>query len=204
MRPLRAYAFAAAAFALQIALSSAAFAQEAVDPVKALAAPPARELPLKPSPEFAQFPRYVGTLGERQIVMRLAPKSDDPTGVHGEYQFTDTGEVILIAGDRAGSTLEAEESSDGTHITGNWVGTFADDGSLSGDRMEVDDSDPVAFELKPLAAGLPLPVASVAASKAATNAEQAAPAPAVALPSATPAGKGGQPVGGVSNLRTGE
>lgn len=188
MRPVRACAFAVVACALYLVVSPSAFAQDAVDPVKELAAPPAISLPLKPSPEFAQFPRFVGMLGKRQIVMRLGKKTDDATGVHGEYQFTDTGEVILIAGDRAGSTLEAEESSDGTHITGNWVGTFADDGSLSGERMEVDDSNPVAFDLKPLAAGQPLPAAS-AAPKAVQPASAA---------------KGGQPVNGVGNLTTGE
>jgi hypothetical protein len=191
MWPVRVCALAVVACTLHVAMSTPAFAQDAVDPVKELAAPPAISLPLKPNPEFAQFPRYVGMLGKRQIVMRLGPQSDDATGVHGEYQFTDTGEVILIAGDRAGSTLEAEESNDGTHITGNWVGTFADDGSLSGDRMEVDDSNPVAFALKPLAAGQPLPAASVASD-----------APKAVQPAS--AGKGGQPVNGVGNLTTGE
>nr|WP_322009985.1 hypothetical protein [Paraburkholderia sp. J12] len=183
-------ALAVAAFALTLPLS--ARAQNAVDPVKELAAPPSIQLPLKPNPEFAQFPRYVGMLGKRQIVMRLGPKTDDPTGVHGEYQFTDTGEVILIAGDREGTTLEGEESNDGTHITGNWVGTFSPDGTVSGERMEVDDSNPVDFELKPLAAGQPVPAPTAAA---------AAPADSGAASSA-PAGA--QPVGGVSNLTTGQ
>jgi hypothetical protein len=104
-------------------LSTPAHAES--DAVKELAAPPPIELPLKPGREFAKFPRYVGMLGNRQIVLRLGPKSDDPSGVHGEYQFTDNGAVILIAGDRDGDTLEVEESNDGTHITGNWVGKFA-------------------------------------------------------------------------------
>lgn len=188
-RAARACALAAMAFALPLA----AFAQDAVDPVKELAAPPSIQLPLKPSPEFAQFPRYVGMLGKRQIVMRLGPKTDDPTGVHGEYQFTDTGEVILIAGDHEGGTLEAEESNDGTHITGNWVGTFAADGTLTGERMEVDDSHPVDFDLKPLAAGLPVP----APSAPATPADGAAAAPAAST-------RGGQAVNGVNNLTIGE
>lgn len=143
---------------------------------------------LKPNPAFASLPQYVGTLGKRPIVMRLGAKTDDPddkSGVHGEYQFTDTGEVILIAGDRTGSTLEGEESNDGTHITGNWVGTFAADGSISGDRMEVDDSNPQPFDLKPLAAG--------ASAPAVTGAHGAASAP-----------QGGHAVNGVGNLVTGE
>jgi hypothetical protein len=165
------------------------------DAVKQLAAPPPIELPLKPSPEFAKFPRYVGMLGKRQIVLRLGAKSDDPSGVHGEYQYTDSGEVILIAGDRADSTLEVEESNDGTHITGNWVGKVAADGTLEGERMNVDDSDPQPFDLRPLAAGAPVPPPTPAAA-------QAAPAPASSA--APAAAASGNAVGGVSNLRTGD
>jgi hypothetical protein len=169
------------------------------DAVKELAAPPPIQLPLKPSPEFAKFPRYAGMLGSRQIVLKLGPKSDDPSGVHGEYQFTDTGAVILIAGDRDGDTLEVEESNDGTHITGNWVGKFAADGSVTGDRMNVDDSDPQPFDLKPLTAGQAVPPASAA--------NKAAPQPfagAATAPAASAAAAGGHAVGGVSNLQTGE
>nr|WP_306299382.1 hypothetical protein [Paraburkholderia caledonica] len=172
-------------------------------------APPI-QLPLKPSPEFARFPRYSGMLGSRQIVLRLGPKTDDPSGVHGEYQFTDTGEVILIAGDRDGDTLEVEESNDGTHITGNWVGKFAADGSVAGDRMNVDDSNPQPFNLKPLAAGQAVPAAAAApkdgktaAGGAASATRSDAAAPAAAAPPAAPTGAG-RPVGGVSNLQTGE
>jgi hypothetical protein len=172
------------------------------DAVKELAAPAPIQLPLKPSAEFAKFPRYAGMLGSRQIVLKLGPKSDDPAGVHGEYQYTDNGEVILIAGDRDGDTLEVEESNDGTHITGNWVGKFAADGSVAGDRMNVDDSDPQPFDLKPLAAGQAVPppgAPASAANKAATQPAaggSTAPAPATAA--------GGHAVGGVSNLQTGE
>jgi hypothetical protein len=165
------------------------------DAVKELAAPPPIQLPLKPSPEFAKFPRYAGMLGARQIVLRLGPKTDDPSGVHGEYQYTDTGEVILIAGDRDGDTLEVEESNDGTHITGNWVGKFAADGSVAGDRMNVDDSGPQPFDLRPLAAGQPVPAAAAAA------AQQATPG---AAPMLAPAASGAHTVNGVSNLSIGE
>ena len=167
------------------------------DAVKELAAPPPIQLPLKPSPEFAKFPRYAGMLGSRQIVLRLGAKTDDPAGVHGEYQYTDTGEVILIAGDRDGDTLEVEESNDGTHITGNWVGKFAADGSVAGDRMNVDDSDPQPFDLKPLAAGQPVPAASAGAGAAVAPHASSAATPAAAT-------NGAHAVGGVSNLQTGE
>lgn len=173
------------------------------DPVKELAAPPPLQLPLKPNPAYAQFPRYTGTLGNRQIVLRLgAQAGDDPEGVHGEYQYADTGEVILVAGDHYGSTLEIEESNDGTHIIGNWVGTFAADGSVSGDRMNVDDSHPQPFDLKPIAAGQGAPAAAQSpAVPAPPTATQ--PPPAASSAPAAPS-KGSQPVGGVNNLTTGD
>jgi hypothetical protein len=182
-----------------LALPSQAWAQSAA--VKELAAPPPIQLPLKPSSEFAKFPRYTGTLGTRPIVLRLGRKTDDPSGVHGEYQYTDTGEVILIAGDRVEDTLEVEESNDGTHITGNWVGKFAADGSLQGDRMNVDDSDPQPFDLKPLAAG-----ATGAGAAPAAGVTKAAPTPqSPTANGAAPApAAGGHAVGGVSNLQTGD
>jgi hypothetical protein len=181
-------------------MAPAAHAQS--NAVKELAAPPPIQLPLKPSAEFAKFPRYAGMLGARQIVLRLGPKTDDPSGVHGEYQFTDNGEVILIAGDRTDDTLEVEESNDGTHITGNWVGKFAADGTLTGERMNVDDSNPQEFDLRPLAAGAAIPPPTAPAAPAA-----AAPAaPTATTPSQQQSGAqtGGQAVNGVSNLRTGE
>jgi hypothetical protein len=172
------------------------------DAVKELAAPPPIQLPLKPSPEFAKFPRLVGTLGSRQIVLRLGPKTDDPSGVHGEYQYTDTGEVILIAGDRDGDTLEVEESNDGTHITGNWVGKFAADGSVAGDRMNVDDSDPQPFDLRPLAAGRPVPAAAAQTAPPAAGGAAATPAAPAAPAAAAPSGA--HTVNGVNNLSTGD
>ncbi|GJH31556.1 hypothetical protein CBA19CS91_02385 [Paraburkholderia hospita] len=184
---------AATALAVAAAMPVATHAES--DAVKELAAPPPIQLPLKPSPEFAKFPQYAGTLGQRQIVLRLGAKTDDPSGVHGEYQFADTGEVILIAGDRDGDTLEVEESNDGTHITGNWVGKFAADGSIEGERMNVDDSNPLEFSLRPLAAGQKAPSAApVQAQKPAQ------------LPTQQPAQPrtGGQPVNGVNNLTIGE
>ncbi len=181
-------------------LATPAHAQS--DPVKELAAPAPIQLPLKPGAEFAKFPRYAGTLGARQIVLRLGPKTDDPSGVHGEYQFTDTGEVILIAGDRDGDTLEVEESNDGTHITGNWVGKFAADRSLAGDRMNVDDTNPQPFDLRPLAAGQAAP--AVGSKPATAQTPGTAAANQAVTPSAPAQTGGGHPVGGVSNVTTGE
>jgi hypothetical protein len=194
---------AAAALAMMVGLPATTHAES--DAVKQLAAPAPIQLPLKPSPEFAKFPQYAGTLGTRQIVLRLGKKTDadDAGGVHGEYQYADTGEVILIAGDRDGDTLEVEESNDGTHITGNWVGKFAADGSLEGERMNVDDSNPQEFSLRPLAAGQK-PAAVIGKSTPSQAPAQGQPAVPQAAPQAAPARTGSQPVNGVSNLTTGE
>jgi hypothetical protein len=187
-------------------MSLAAVAHAESDAVKELAAPAPIQLPLKPSAEFAKYPRYTGTLGTRQIVLRLGPKTDDPSGVHGEYQFTDTGQVILVAGDRDGDTLEGEESNDGTHITGNWVGKFAADGTLTGDRTNVDDSNPQPFDLHLLAPGQAAPAIGSAgvSGQAATAAAAATSQPAAAPATPAPTTGGGHPVGGVSNLTTGD
>ncbi|WP_186037611.1 hypothetical protein [Burkholderia gladioli] len=166
----------------------------------AAAAPPERDdtapaKPLKPDPALEKLPRYDGTLGGRAIVAHLGPKTDEP-GVHGEYRYADTGQVILLAGDRDGDTLEIEESNDGTNITGVWVGHFDASGALSADRMNADESDPQPVVLRP---------AGGASHAGQTGQRGHAPAPAA--PASGAAGTGAAPraghaVGGVGNLST--
>jgi hypothetical protein len=174
--------------------------------IETLALPPSG--PLKPNPEYAKFPRYIGTLGDKQIEMKLGAKTDEPSGVHGEYRFPAAPSVIYVAGDRDGDTLEIEESNDGTRITGNWVGKIAADGSISGERMDADDSNPQPFDLKPAVAGVVIPATPPSASTPARPAspapslEPAPPAPASLPPPAPPAS--GHSVGGVGNLIIGE
>ena len=165
--------------------------------IRELALPPQK--PLTPNPEYARFPRYVGTLGDRQIEMKLGAKTDEPSGVHGEYKFAGSPNVILVAGDRDGATLEIEESNDGTHITGNWVGKFAADGSVSGERMDPDDSNAQPFELRPAVAGQKLPPLPGAPAAGAAK----APPPAPSLEPAPPAPPKNA-VGGTSNVIIGE
>ncbi|KMZ11343.1 hypothetical protein BHUM_06204c [Candidatus Burkholderia humilis] len=132
--------------------------------------------------------------------MKLGAKTgldEDPSGVHGEYQFVGKPAVILVAGDRDGTTLEIEESNDGTHITGNWIGQFAPDGSVSGERMNPDDSDPQPFELRPAVPGKTLPAAGAA------GAASAAPKKSPPAPSLEPAPPKNS-VGGTSNVIIGE
>nr|WP_249172702.1 hypothetical protein [Burkholderia dolosa] len=133
------------ALAAGIAMPRAVVAQPAAGVQQEDEPAPAR--PLRPNPEFAQLPRYEGTLGDRPIVVHLGPKTDEE-GVHGEYQFADTGEVVLLAGDRDGDTLEIEESNDGTNITGVWIGRFDATGDLKADRMNADESDPQPVVLR--------------------------------------------------------
>jgi hypothetical protein len=174
--------------------------------IETLALPPSG--PLKPNPEYAQFPRYIGTLGDKQIEMKLGAKTDEPSGIHGEYRFTGASSVIYVAGDREGDTLEIEESNDGTRITGNWVGKFAADGSISGERMDADDSNPQPFDLKPAVAGVVVPAnpqsGAVPARPAspAPSLEPAPPAPASLPPPVPP--PSGHAVGGVGNVIIGE
>jgi len=166
--------------------------------IETLALPPAK--PLTPNPAYARFPTYVGTLGDKQIEMKLGAKTDERTGVHGEYRLAGASTVILVAGDRDGDTLEIEESNDGTHITGNWVGKFAADGSVSGERMNADDSNPLPFDLKPLGSGVtPAPAAGTVAP---TAPQSVAPSLEPAPPPAPPAA--GRGLGGTSNVTIGE
>ncbi|WP_175655643.1 hypothetical protein [Burkholderia ambifaria] len=135
----------AGTLAAGVAMSGMVAAQPVAPGAQQDEAAPVR--PLRPNPEFARLPRYEGTLGDRPIVAHLGPKTDEE-GVHGEYQFTDTGEVILLAGDRDGDTLEIEESNDGTNITGVWIGRFDSTGELKADRMNSDESDPQPVVLR--------------------------------------------------------
>ncbi len=130
---------------------------------------------LAPNPAFAHYPHYVGTLGGKRIVLRLGVKPDEPDELNGEYQYVPQGPSMLVAGARDGNTLTLEESDDGTEISGQWVAQFADDGSLSGVRMNDDESDQQPLALKPASAPPTLGARSAAAASA-TPATPATPA----------------------------
>jgi hypothetical protein len=105
---------------------------------------------LHPDPAFASLPRYEGTLGKRAIVLRLGAKTgaDDGGGLHGEYQFTDTKDVRLVAGDSGDDgVIELDESDDGTRISGQWVGKLTPNGDFKGVWSNVDESVTESIEL---------------------------------------------------------
>ena len=105
---------------------------------------------LHPDPAFASLPRYEGTLGKRAIVLRLGAKTgpDEAGGLHGEYQFVDTKEVRLVAGDSGDDgVIELDESDDGTRISGQWVGKLAPNGDFKGVWSNVDESVTESIEL---------------------------------------------------------
>lgn len=105
---------------------------------------------LHPDPAFASLPRYEGTLGKRAIMLRLGAKTgpDEAGGLHGEYQFVDTKEVRLVAGDSGDDgVIELDESDDGTRISGQWVGKLAPNGDFKGVWSNVDESVTESIEL---------------------------------------------------------
>lgn len=105
---------------------------------------------LHPDPALASLPRYEGTLGKRAIVLRLGPKTgpDEGGGLHGEYEFTDTKEVRLVAGDSGdGGVVELDESDDGTRISGQWVGKLDAKGAFKGVWSNVDESVTESIDL---------------------------------------------------------
>jgi hypothetical protein len=117
--------------------------------------PPA--VTLHPDPAFASLPRYEGTIGHRVIVLHLGKKTDpeDAGGLHGEYQFQDTGQVLLVAGDEGDGVLELDESDDGTRISGQWVGKLAADGTFKGVWSNVDESVTESIELHRMSGATP-------------------------------------------------
>ena len=149
----RARAIARAALAMTAALSlglggCATPASSSGAGVSASPLPPPA-VTLHPDPAFAALPRYEGTIGHRAIVLHLGKKTDpeDAGGLHGEYQFEDTGQVLLVAGDESDGVLELDESDDGTRISGQWVGKLAADGTFKGVWSNVDESATESIDL---------------------------------------------------------
>ncbi len=106
--------------------------------------------PLAPRPEYASLPVYVGTLGDQPVRLRIGPKPDERDSVHGEYSAGGGG-VRLLAGEYENGGFLMEESSDGTHVTGNWEGAIDATGAVRGNWT--DPANPaivLPFMIRPL------------------------------------------------------
>ena len=87
---------------------------------------------LQPRQEYSQYPTYVGTVGDRQVRMRIAPKADTRDSLQGEYQLGDGKGVRLLSGEWDNGTFLMEESDDGTRVSGNWEGQIDRNGAVRG------------------------------------------------------------------------
>lgn len=109
-------------------------------------------------PEFASYPVYVGTVGERPVRMRIAPKKDERDSLHGEYSMQGAQGVRLLAGEWDGSNFLMEESTDGVAVTGNWEGQIDSAGAVRGNW--IDPFNPaiiLPFLIRPLGGVLVIP-----------------------------------------------
>ncbi len=91
---------------------------------------PARAL--SPRPEYAQYPVYVGTVGDKPVRMRVAPKTDTRDSLQGEYSIGDGNGVRLLSGEWDNGSFLMEESDDGTRVSGNWEGQIDQHGAVRG------------------------------------------------------------------------
>lgn len=87
---------------------------------------------LSPRPEYAQYPVYVGTVGDRTVRMRVAPKTDTRDSLQGEYAIGDGKGVRLLSGEWDNGSFLMEESDDGTRVSGNWEGQIDQNGAVRG------------------------------------------------------------------------
>ena len=87
---------------------------------------------LQPRQEYSQYPTYVGTVGDKQVRMRIAPKTDTRDSLQGEYQIGDGKGVRLLSGEWDNGTFLMEESDDGTRVSGNWEGQIDRQGAVRG------------------------------------------------------------------------
>ncbi|XQU73580.1 hypothetical protein EPAKOI_001301 [Cupriavidus sp. H18C2] len=87
---------------------------------------------LAPRQEYSQYPVYVGTVGDKPVKMRIAPKTDTRDSLQGEYSIGDGKGVRLLSGEWDNGTFLMEESDDGTRVSGNWEGQIDRNGAVRG------------------------------------------------------------------------
>ncbi|RZT42315.1 hypothetical protein [Cupriavidus agavae] len=122
-------------------------------------------------PEYAQYPVYVGTLGDKPVRMRVAPKSDTRDSLQGEYSIGDGKGVRLLSGEWENGNFLMEESDDGTRVSGNWDGQIDRNGAVRG--TWTDPYDPaivLPFFIRPFGGYLVIPPFDMAPNSGVTYA----------------------------------
>jgi hypothetical protein len=106
---------------------------------------------LRPHPEYARLPVYVGNVGNRPVRLRIGPKTDTRDSVQGEYAVDGQPGVRLLSGEYDNGSFLMEESSDGTAVTGNWEGNIDQAGVVRGNWSDPNDRAIVLpFLIRPL------------------------------------------------------
>ncbi len=113
---------------------------------------------LSPRQEYAHYPTYVGTVGDKQVRMRIAPKTDTRDSLQGEYQIGDGKGVRLLSGEWENGAFLMEESDDGTRVSGNWEGQIDRDGAVRGTWTDAyNPSIVLPFFIRPFGGYLVIP-----------------------------------------------
>ena len=93
-----------------------------------------------------------GMLGETQIQANLRAKEDLEDGFEGEYFLFGQSQKILMVGEIDGDEFLAEESTNGTDVSGQWIGKLAGD-TISGEWESADGEITKPFQLRVMPAG---------------------------------------------------
>ncbi|CAG2144737.1 hypothetical protein D3C87_1074140 [compost metagenome] len=114
---------------------------------------------LAPRSEYAKFPVYVGNVGDKQVRLRVGPKTDTRDSLQGEYASGDgKGGVRLLSGEWNEGAFLMEESDDGTRVSGNWEGRIDQSGAVSGTWTDAfNPAIVLPFFIRPLGGYLVIP-----------------------------------------------
>jgi hypothetical protein len=113
---------------------------------------------LMPRPEYAKYPVYTGTIGDKPVRLRVAPKADTRDSLQGEYTIGDGKGVRLLSGEWQDGSFLMEESDDGTRVSGNWEGQIDQQGAVRGTWTDAIHPDIVLpFLIRPLGGYLVIP-----------------------------------------------
>ena len=114
--------------------------------------------PLSPRAEYAKYPVYTGTLGDKPVRLRVAPKTDTRDSLQGEYSIGDGKSVRLLSGEWEDGSFLMEESDDGTRVSGNWEGQIDQQGAVRGTWTDAfNPAIVLPFFIRPLGGYLVIP-----------------------------------------------